>query len=55
MYMKENRIPKRPKHTTIAHTVDKFPRRDDILVAQPSTFPLGRYIIIRHCGDFSNP
>ena len=50
MYMKENRIPKRPKHTTIAHTVDKLPRRDDILVAQPSTFPLGRYIIIRHCG-----
>ncbi|XP_023332295.1 inhibitor of growth protein 3 isoform X2 [Eurytemora carolleeae] len=40
MFMKENRVPKRPKHTTIAHSVDKFPRREDTLVSQPSTFPL---------------
>ena len=43
MFMKENRVPKRPKHTTIAHSVDKFPRREDTLVSQPSTFPLGIY------------
>jgi len=41
MMMKENRLPKRPKHTTIAHSsVDKLSRRDDNLLSQPSTFPL---------------
>jgi len=36
--LKENRVPKRPKHTTIAHSVDKFPRREDQMLS--STFPL---------------
>lgn len=48
MFMKENRLPKRPKHSTMAHNpatggLDKFPTRregDALLSQSSSTFPL---------------
>eukprot|EP00088_Acartia_fossae_P020946 TRINITY_DN2243_c1_g1_i4.p1 TRINITY_DN2243_c1_g1~~TRINITY_DN2243_c1_g1_i4.p1 ORF type:complete len:457 (-),score=120.06 TRINITY_DN2243_c1_g1_i4:180-1550(-) len=41
MYMKENRIPKRPKQSAFNTTLERISRRgDENLAAQPSTFPL---------------
>jgi len=43
MYMKENRVPKRPKQSSFSSgssSMDKIARRDENLGAQPSSFPL---------------
>eukprot|EP00088_Acartia_fossae_P039772 TRINITY_DN41398_c0_g1_i1.p1 TRINITY_DN41398_c0_g1~~TRINITY_DN41398_c0_g1_i1.p1 ORF type:complete len:192 (+),score=21.90 TRINITY_DN41398_c0_g1_i1:38-577(+) len=44
--LKENRIPKRPKHTSIAHEDKTLRRGEDHLLSQSSTFPLGTYFFI---------
>jgi len=40
IFMKENRVPKRPKHTSIAQSTEKVQRREDSLLSHQSTFPL---------------